>query len=60
MKHGETGTADNTTYDVIVVGGGHAGCEAASEVGENLINLRRIIYYEHYKIRKYYKVIWTS
>ena len=30
MKHGETGRADNATYDVIVVGGGHAGCEAAS------------------------------
>ena len=30
MKHGELGTAENLAFDVIVVGGGHAGCEAAS------------------------------
>ena len=30
MKQGEPERVDNLTYDVIVVGGGHAGCEAAS------------------------------
>jgi tRNA uridine 5-carboxymethylaminomethyl modification enzyme len=30
MKHRESARGNATTYDIIVVGGGHAGCEAAA------------------------------